>query len=499
MLLPYWLRPLQRNGALTLTLTSLSFFVFLGVVFTAYWMSRTNDLQKWVLLVASYAFYAAFDARFCLLLGMSSLVGFLFGNALSSARSPRARRAWLGAGVLFNLLTLGFFKYLDFFASGAVRMMNALGWRADSLTVRVLVPVGVSFFLFKIVSYLIDLYRSGNRPGKALDFGVYIAFFPQLLAGPIERASGFLVQLRSRRDFDYALAVAGSRQVLWGLFKKLAIADGLALIVNRVYSQWELHSGPALSVAAALYSFQLYCDFSGYTDISIGTSKLLGIRTMRNFAYPYFSQNVAEFWRRWNISVSSWFRDYVYIPLGGSRVRPARWAANILLTFLASGLWHGANATFLVWGLVLGGAVAFTSLRRVPVLSAEDTPGGERITPGAAARMLVTFGFVSLAWVFFRSDSVEMALGIVRTILTPALTQAAWLEALMLVSGSALPTVVVLCAFVWFEWVQRRHDCALDVTVESRAYRWATYSAIVWLTLLLMQPQLSGRFVYFDF
>lgn len=253
-----------------------------------------------------------------------------------------------------------------------------------------------------------------------------------------------------------------------------------------------------MALGACLFSFQIYCDFSGYTDISIGLSKLLGLSPMRNFAYPYFSQNVAEFWRRWNISVSSWFRDYVYISIGGSRVGTARLVVNIAVTFLLSGLWHGANITFLAWGAMLAAGVVFTSLRRRPVLKAADTPGGERPTIATAVRIVVTFAFISLSWVFFRSGSMSEALGIIARIFTPTLSMHAWLAPLHeLVQMDQLS--VLLVAFIVIEWLQRRRECALEFATHSRLLRWSAYALTLWLTILLYQPDLSGVFLYFRF
>lgn len=485
---------------MSLNFVSAGFFAYFAVVFAAYWLLPSKRLQNGALLIASYVFYASFDYRFCLLLMLATLVGFVLAQMISSRESLTQRRILLAVGLGCNLIVLAVFKYFDFFARGAIELMNGMGFSPDTFTLNLVLPMGISFFLFKIMSYLIDTYRStALATSSRLDFAVYVAFFPQLLAGPIDRAGTFLPQIEAARRFDVALAVAGTRQVLWGLFKKLALADGIAIIVNTAYGDYANRSGAALGFAAALYSFQIYCDFSGYTDISTGISKLLGIRPMRNFAYPYFSQSVSEFWRRWNISVSSWFRDYVYITLGGSRVSLPRLALNILLTFLLSGLWHGANETFLAWGAILGIGVMFTALRRKPVLKMADTPGGGSLTLASATKMLSTFAYVTLAWVFFRSESIEMALHVIRRILTPSFGSGQLLDILNLLGGNALITVAALAAFICIEWLQRRRECPLDIPAPSRAVRWVAYSTVIWATLLLMQPRLIGRFIYFDF
>jgi alginate O-acetyltransferase complex protein AlgI len=482
-----------------LSLVSLGFFGFFAFVFVAYWLTRSGQAQRWILLAASYVFYSFVDYRFSLLLLAASMLAYGLGRALGQTTQTRTRRLLLVGGLVANLLVLGLFKYFDFFALAIVRLLTLLGFGVETVTLHLVLPIGISFYLFKILSYLVDSYRSNSAVSSSLlGFLVYVAFFPQLLSGPIDRAGTFMSQLCEGRTFDYSLAVEGTRQVLWGLFKKLALADGLAVLVNQTMDGYTKLQGPVLALSAILFSFQIYCDFSGYADISIGLSKLLGIRPMRNFAYPYFSQNVAEFWRRWNISVSSWFRDYLYIPLGGSHVRAPRLLLNIVVTFVLSGLWHGANTTFLVWGGMLGIGVAVTAVRRAPVLKAVDTPGGKRLNVVAAGKMLVTFGFVSLSWVFFRSTSMAQALGILRRIFTPSLNSDAWLAALRELNGSRV-LVLALGVFIAVEWLQRRHDCPLELGVRSRLLRWSVYTATLWLALLLLKPDLPGYFLYFRF
>lgn len=481
-----------------LSIVTLGFYVVFAVFFAVYWLIRGNSAQKWLLLAASYAFYAAIDWRFCLILLAVSVVAYDVGRRLGKAELARTRKALLIAGVMFSVLVLVVFRHFGFFWPEAARLLEDVGFSADSVTMKLLLPVGVSFYVFKVISYLIDVYRDKTLACfKPLDLLVYVAFFPQLLSGPIDRATTFLPQLGRERHFDKDSAVQGTRQILWGLFKKLVLADGLATFVGPIMGDYTHLRGPELALGAILFSAQIYCDFSGYTDISIGLTKLLGIQPMRNFAYPYFSQNVAEFWRRWNISVSSWFRDYVYIPLGGSRVTRRRFVINIFITFLLSGLWHGTGLTFLAWGAMLGLGVTLTSVRRRPVLKATDTPGGERLTPAAAAKIVVTFAYITLAWVFFRADSLEQALGIITRILTPSFRVHDWLAPLhTLVQMDAL--AVVLVVFVAVEWLQRRRESTLDLSL-PRVVRWLSYTTVFWVTVLLYQPSLSGMFIYFRF
>ncbi|MBN2405877.1 MAG: MBOAT family protein [Coriobacteriia bacterium] len=482
-----------------MSLTSFGFFLFFAVVFGVYWATRRNTVRKWLLLAASYVLYASIDWRFCALLLGLSLIGLAGINRLSKEAMRWHRSLVLGIGLALSLVALVVLKYFDFFAAGVAGMLGRFGLAADDVTLGLVLPIGLSFYVFRVMSSLIDSYR-GDLPAvcSPLDYLVYVAFFPQLLSGPIDRAGNLIPQIHTSRSFDYALATEGTRQVLWGLFKKLALADGIATHVDSLLSPDAGHAGPVLVVGVVLYSIQIYCDFSGYTDISIGVTKLLGIRPMRNFAYPYFSQNVAEFWRRWHISMSSWFRDYVYIPLGGSRVGRPRLFVNILITFVLSGLWHGAGLNFLAWGALLGLGVAFTSLRKKPVLGALDTPGGERLTIRAFAKMIVTFAFISLSWVFFRAESVSEAARTIGRIFTPALQAAQWREALQSIADLDV-LVVLLIIFIFFEWFHRRRESTLDLRISYLPVRWLIYTCVLWLTIVMFKVNESGMFIYFQF
>ena len=479
---------------------TVGFYLFFALVFAGYWSLSSGTARTWLLLVSSYVLYATFDLRFLGLLAGATAVGFIAGRAIGRTEDRARRRATLVAAIALCLLVLGVFKYLGFFASSAAALLSTLGFAVSVPTLSLLLPIGISFYLFKVLSYVIDVYR-GHLPASdsALDFATYVAFFPQLLAGPIDRAGALLPQIATARRFDYGMAVEGSRMILWGLFKKVAIADGLAFSVGKAFGDWPSQSAPVLIAGAVLFSIQIYCDFSGYTDMSTGVARLLGIKTVRNFAYPYFSQNVSEFWRRWNISVSSWFRDYVYISLGGSRVGRLRLAVNVMLTFLLSGLWHGANTTFLVWGAMLGVAVCFTALRSKPVLKATETPGGERLTLAAAARILGTFVFITISWVFFRAASVTEALGILSRMLIWPTATSEWLAPLSLFPSTRVLLIAVVAVLVVVEWIQRRRECPLDFARSPAPVRWLAYTAVVWVTVLMAQPLSNAKFLYFDF
>lgn len=325
--------------------TSIEFFVFLPLVFALYWvLNRHTRRQNLLVVAASYVFYGWWDWRFLLLIAFTSACSYFSGLLINGGRW---RKAALWGNIIINLAILGLFKYYDFFA---VEFAQLFGLSSDSVTLNLILPVGISFYTFQALSYSIDIYRGKMEPTRdVVAFFAYVSFFPQLVAGPIERATNLLPQFQRQRQFDYGLAVDGVRQMLWGFFKKVVVADNCAVYVDDIWNNISGESSLNLIMAAVLFSIQIYCDFSGYSDIAIGCAKLFGIRLMRNFKVPYFSRDIAEFWRRWHISLTTWFRDYVYIPLGGSRVSKAKVVRNTFIIFLVSGLWHGANWTFLSW------------------------------------------------------------------------------------------------------------------------------------------------------
>jgi len=336
---------------------SISFAVFLPVVFTLYWLLKRRGprTQNLLIILASYVFYGWWDYRFLSLIVISSAVDYLAGGRISPETRPRWRKCWLAVSLAVNLGVLGFFKYFDFFAQSAQELMMSLGLNPDFPTLRIILPVGISFYTFQTLSYTIDIYRKKTPAIRdPVAFFAFVAFFPQLVAGPIERAKSLLPQFLRARNFDGVAARDGCKQILWGLFKKVVIADRLAGVADPVFADYAAYSGADQGIAIFAFAIQIYCDFSGYSDIAIGTARLFGINLMQNFSFPYFSRDIAEFWRRWHISLSTWFRDYVYVPLGGNRKGLAVRARNVMITFLVSGLWHGANWTFVAWGLIHG-------------------------------------------------------------------------------------------------------------------------------------------------
>lgn len=325
---------------------SIDFAIFLPVVFVLYWfvINRNLKLQNLLIVAASYLFYGWWDWRFLLLILFSTVVDYLIGLGLKREKNQTKRKVLLWLSILVNLGFLGFFKYYNFFLENFVSAFSFLGTQLSASSLDIILPVGISFYTFQTLSYSIDVYKQRLEPtSDFIAFSAFVSFFPQLVAGPIERAVHLLPQFYTKRTFDYLKAVGGMRQILWGLFKKIVIADNCAMYANTIFNNSEAYSGSALVLGALFFAFQIYCDFSGYSDIAIGTSRLFGFDLMRNFAFPYFSRDMAEFWRRWHISLSTWFRDYLYIPLGGSRGGTWMKVRNTFIIFIVSGFWHGAN------------------------------------------------------------------------------------------------------------------------------------------------------------
>ena len=491
--------------------TSHTFVLFLAIFFAIYWCAKSARFQNATLVLASYIFYGWWDYRFCALILLSSLVDYAIGSKIFTLENMRQRKVWLGVSLFCNLGLLALFKYYGFFADNLNLLAESFGWTLHPITLNIILPVGISFYTFQTLSYTIDIYRGQLKPaGSIVDYLAFVSFFPQLVAGPIERGKNLLPQFNARRTFDFDLAQDGCRWILWGFFKKLAIADPLAVAVDQSYGNWESASGAELTLATIFFAFQIYCDFSAYSDIAIGTAKLFGIKLMRNFAYPYFSQSVGEFWRRWHISLSTWFRDYVYIPLGGSRVGKARGSLNLMLTFLLSGLWHGAAWTFVAWGGLHGAVLTGqkVSQRESSKQNPSDkkhhmemTPGGERFFPHpiVSLKMLLTFSIVCCGWVFFRAKSMAEALGILGSIFTDSFSAASRVGLKTFVDAHET-TLIVLCMFILIEWVRRRHDCPLPSGPKILIpVRWAVYTGLIWGSLYLIADIDEQPFIYFAF
>lgn len=472
---------------------SFEFAIFFVLVFAIYWfaLGKKRVAQNYLLLVSSYVFYGWWDVKFLLLIVFSSLVDFYVSKKLEEEERPKHRKMLMGTSILVNIGLLGVFKYFNFFAENFALAMSGLGWEVDTFTLNVVLPVGISFYTFQTLGYTIDVYRKKLHATHNLTtFMCYVSFFPQLVAGPIERASNLLGQFAEKRSFDYHNAANGVRQILFGLFKKVVIADNCSVLVDQIFGNYEHESGYHLILGAILFSFQIYGDFSGYSDIAIGVARLFGFKLMTNFRYPYFSRDIAEFWRRWHISLSTWFRDYVYIPLGGSRVKRSRAILNTMIVFVVSGFWHGANWTFIFWGIING-------LLFLPLLLVNsnrknlDTIAENRIFVPLRdlARVLLTYTLVCVAWVFFRAEDLNQAISYLGQLFTADFG----------FSLMGIRMLALIALLVAIEWFGRSKEFALEVKgSESPWFRRSVYVATI-LLLFLEGRDAGQQFIYFQF
>jgi len=465
---------------------SVEYLFFLPLVFLLYWWQAASyRRQNLLLVVASYVFYGWWDWRFLLLIAFTSLTTYASGLLIGRSVKPSRRKAFMLGNVVLNLAILGIFKYFNFFAGSVAELLQGFGIHADAVTLHLILPVGISFYTFQALSYSIDVYRRQQAPCRDLiAFLAYISFFPQLVAGPIERSTHLLPQMQQRRVFRYGAAVDGLRQMLWGFVKKLIVADTCAMAVDGIWQAPGQQSSLMLAVGAVLFSIQIYGDFSGYSDIAVGSARLFGIDLMQNFRTPYFSADIAQFWRRWHISLMTWLRDYVYIPMGGSRCSRVRQLWNTLVVFLLSGLWHGAAWTFVCWGLFHALLVMLSKLLR-----------GIPVRVPLALRVLFTFSLVTFGWILFRApDLTSFAFYLQRLFMTGS-----WTDIATLTMGKT-----ALCwgaAMLFIEGLQRHRLHALDLPprgiLRHRPVRWALY-----YTLLLLIYFFHGQqqtFIYFQF
>ena len=479
-----------------MSFNSVEFALFLLAVFFPYWFITNKSVraQNILLLAASYFFYACWDWRFLSLILFSSIVDYSIGIKLSQTAKPSRRKALLYASIFVNLGLLGLFKYFNFFSESFAEAF-AFFSRSDvnPLFLNVVLPVGISFYTFQTLSYSIDVYRQKIAPTRdAIAFFAFVSFFPQLVAGPIERASNLLPQFQQKKVFDYDKAVDGMRQILWGLLKKVVIADTCAQYANDIFANYAQQPGSALLLGAFFFAFQIYGDFSGYSDIAVGTARLFGFDFMENFAYPYFSRDIAEFWRRWHISLSTWFRDYVYIPLGGSKGSKRVCIRNVLVVFIVSGLWHGANLTFVAWG-------ALHALYFIPLLLAnankkhKDIVAKGRMLPSLQESIQIgtTFCLVTLAWILFRAQSIREAVAYINGIFSPSLFS--------IPKDLPIGALLLVAAFTTVEWVQRErsHPLCFKTVKSHRWVRWTAYCGA--LLLILYNFGSNQEFIYFQF
>lgn len=478
---------------------SLEYFLFLITVYFIYWflLRKSVKWQNVLLLVASYIFYGCWDWRFLSLILLSTIVDYFVGIRINSSSSQSSRKLWLWVSVIFNIGLLGFFKYYNFFVDSWVDMFSAFGYEIKSTwTLNVILPVGISFYTFQTMSYSFDIYYKKLKPTRDfLSFAAFVSFFPQLVAGPIERASNLLSQITNKRSFNYEQSVSGLKLILWGLFKKVVIADALGPIVDDIFANYDTYPSSTLVIGAIFFSFQIYGDFSGYSDIAIGTAKLFGIELMSNFKFPYFSRNIAEFWQRWHVSLSTWFQAYIYIPLGGSRGGKMKTIRNVFIIFLVSGFWHGANWTFVFWGLI-------HALIFIPVLLMGSNTKYKNTTLAAHSilpslkevlSVLSVFLVVTLSWVFFRSETIIDAINYLGRILSVSYSPYLHPNGYRMIDY-----YILILVFVCYEYSIRKNERS-PFNFNNKYLRFVIYALVILTMMLFYDSGVDRSFIYFQF
>ena len=472
---------------------SFEYLIFLPTVYILYWFvfNKKLKIQNTLILLSSYIFYGWWDYRFLSLIFLSTIVDYIIGLNIPKQDSEKNKKLLLWTSVLFNLSVLGFFKYYNFFVDSWIELFSSFGYEIKSVwTLNIILPVGISFYTFQTMSYTIDIFKKKLEPTKDfISFASFVSFFPQLVAGPIERASNLLPQILKKREFKHEQVVQGLRLILWGMFKKVVIADSLAPIVEDIFSNYQDFGGGTLLLGVIYFSFQIYCDFSGYSDIAIGTSKLFGFELMSNFKFPYFSRNIGEFWRRWHISLSTWFRDYLYIPLGGSQEGKWKSIRNIFIIFLVSGFWHGANWTFIFWGLFhsilfLPSFIFKTNRKHKTTIIAQHTM---LPTLNEFLQVVITFLFVTIGWVFFRSETIKDSIGYLFSIISDIST-----------FTHLSPKIgFYILILILVDWTQRYNERNLFFNFPKFFFRIFVLVCIV--LILISFKNDSQQFIYFDF
>lgn len=474
---------------------SFEFLIFLSTVFILYWFVFNKNLrvQNSLIVISSYVFYSFWDYRFLSLIILSTIIDFSIGLNIPKYKSNKARKLLLWSSVIFNVSVLGFFKYYNFFIDSWIDLFSLVGYEIKSVwTLNIILPVGISFYTFQTISYIIDIYKGKIKPTEDfISFAFFVSYFPQLVAGPIERATNLLPQITRKREFKYEQGVQGLRLILLGMLKKVVIADSLAPIVDDIFSNYQDFDGGVLWLGAVYFAFQIYCDFSGYSDIAIGTSKLFGFEIMSNFKFPYFSRNIGEFWRRWHISLSTWFRDYLYIPLGGSQKGRLVSIRNIVIIFLVSGFWHGASWTFIFWGL-------FHSLLFIPSFLLKTNRKYTASIIGENTKLpsfweflqvATTFLLVTIAWVIFRSDNIIDSFKYIYKMIFE-----------INFPSSHKRGILFLFIIIILDWVIRRNERqGIFLTLSSRVLRYLFYSVIIFILLLMILGNKTNDFIYFQF
>lgn len=473
---------------------SINFAIFLPIVFLLYWFvcNRNLKLQNLLIVIASYTFYGWWDWRFLGLIILSTIIDYSIGVSLSNQSNIKKRKILLWTSIIVNIGLLGFFKYYNFFLENLILSFAQLGIELNPSSLKIILPVGISFYTFQTLSYTIDVYKEKLTPTKDfIAFTAFVCFFPQLVAGPIERATNLLPQFYTKRKFDYNNAIDGLRQILWGLFKKVVIADNCAIYSNMYFNNYEDYSGSGLALGVFFFTIQIYGDFSGYSDIAIGTSRLFGFNLMKNFSTPFFSRDIGEYWRRWHISLSTWFRDYIYIPLGGSKGGNWMKTRNIFVIFLVSGFWHGANWTYVLWG-------ALNALFILPYMLISKSNKQTQIVAENSLlpsfkeffQMTFTFSITVLLFIVFRSENISMAFDYTSIIFSSSFFQ-----------FPDFPKQVLLLVFIFtiIEWFGRMDNFAIEKLFfkSNRIFRISFYYILV--IMILWYGGKEQEFIYFQF
>lgn len=477
---------------------SVEFLIFFILFFCIYFFLLNKDIKKQntLIFIASYIFYGWWDYRFLILIAFSTTVDFIVGNAIYQSKNKHNRKLLLLSSLIVNIGLLSYFKYCNFFVDTLKDLFLSFGVQTNLTTLNIILPVGISFYTFQTLSYTLDIYKRKIVPAKnILTFASFVSFFPQLVAGPIERASDLLPQFDKIRKFDSKNAVQGIKQVLWGLFKKVVIADNCAKFADVIFNNYSDYGGFTLFLGAAFFSFQIYGDFSGYSDIAIGVSRIFGFNLKRNFAFPYFSRDVAEFWRRWHISLTTWFRDYLYIPLGGSKGGLLKAIRNTIIVFVVSGIWHGANWTFVIWG-------GLNALLFLPLLLLNRNRNNKEVIQTITffpkltdlLKIISTFVLITLTWVFFRAPNVSAAFYIIENIFSLSLFSYTVFPGL-----DKLTIVLLLLFFISVEWLGRHNEFAIEKVnlFNSKLLNKCFYYLILVLLFYFQGDQ--QEFIYFQF
>jgi len=499
--------------------SSISFLLFMLVLFLVYWMIPHKF--RWILLLlANIIFYGSYDKRYLLALFFATVISYITGLYIEEKSDGKKKKGIFAAGVILSLSLLLIFKYTNFVIGSGEKLLKLLSIPVDDITLKLIMPAGISFYTFQMVGYIVDVYKGKIKAERNFfKYTVFVTFFPNISSGPIERAGHFLPQLEIEKKFDYESCVYGMRLLLLGLLKKIVFADSMSKYVNNVFDHVQDFSGPALIFATILFTFQIYCDFSGYSDMAIGVAKLLGFDLPVNFNAPYYASSIKEFWARWHISLSTWFRDYVYIPLGGNRVSKLKRNRNLIITFLVSGLWHGANWTFVLWGGIHGlcQVIENTINEKIrhnnKIRNSEKIGNNEIIGNNEKAgkidqnqkpvekviRIIITFVIVSFAWMFFRANSISDAIYILRNMFIPGSIAEAFAR-MSMSKFSILKTFLAILALMIFDYFNSKRDILANMSRINIVIRWLIYIALTVLIITLkIHNGTTQEFIYFKF